>query len=407
MVTGLVFYKIVFISTTISSPSFWSIYGLIATIFLISRLPYAYLHQDDHSKIYPSTSYPNVSIIIPAKNEEDGILRTIKTCINSIYEGQIEIIVIDDGSTDGTKNEVLKAREIYGEKVKLIAFEKNQGKREAMAEGIAKVLYEIIVFVDSDSFISTDSIHHIVEHFMQSEKVAAVSGNTKVENIDQNTLTKMQSIKYAVSFDIYKASESVHSSVTCCPGCFSAYRKSIIKPLIPAWKNHTFLGSKSTFGDDRGLTNFVLRDGWDIVYCEKAQATTVVPHKFSVYWKQQLRWKKSWIREGIFASTFMWKMRHPLASFAFYTTFSFPFLVIPLVFHMINQSRIAHNPMIMVVFLFGFLLLGMVFALFTRVYKEAYYWLYMPLISLTFITMFIWQMPYALLTFKKTQWGTR
>lgn len=407
LLTGLIFYKVVFIMSVLSTPTIWSLYGLITTIFLVSRIPYSYLYKDEHIGNIKSSDYPNVSIVIPAKNEEGSIIRTIFTCINSKYEGKIECIVIDDGSTDDTRNQIIKAQSIYGDNIKLIAFDKNKGKREAMATGIKKSQYEIIVFVDSDSFLAEDSIHHIVEHFITNKKIGAVSGNTKVENIDTNLLTKMQSIKYAISFDIYKASESVYSSVSCCPGCFSAYRKKSVLPVVDEWKEHKFLGSQSTFGDDRGLTNFVLREKWDIVYCQKAEATTVVPEKFSIYWRQQLRWKKSWIREGIFASSFMWRNRHPMAVFAFYMSFSFPFVVIPLVIKMIIQSLTTNNPIILLVFISGFLLLSTVFALFVHLYHKAKNWMYIPLISLSFIFAFIWQMPWAIITFRKTGWGTR
>ncbi|MEJ0002220.1 MAG: glycosyltransferase [bacterium] len=217
----------------------------------------------------------------------------------------------------------------------------------------------------------------------------------------------MQSIQYAVSFDVYKASESVHQSVTCCPGCFSAYRKSAVEPLVEAWREHKFFGSKSTFGDDRGLTNYVLRKSWDIVYCQAAQATTTVPEKFKTYLKQQLRWKKSWIREGAFAGLFMWKKRHPLASFAFYVNFSFPIVGPILAAVILARSIITHNPVLFLVFMCGFLLLGTVFALFVRVYHGLENWMYMPLFSFLFVTVFLWQMPYALFTLKKTGWGTR
>jgi len=407
LVTGLVLYKVVFIINMSFAPSFWTIYGLIATAFLISRIPYAYLHNDEHEKVYPDSAYPDVSIIIAAKNEEKGIFKTITSCIKSQYPGELECIVIDDGSTDDTKGEAIKATKIYGEKVRLIVFPENKGKREAMAVGINEALHEIIVFVDSDSFLAPDAIHHITEHFLENKQIGAVSGNTKAENANANLLTKMQSIQYAVSFDIYKASESVHRSVTCCPGCFSAYRKIAIKPLVQAWKEQRFLGSKGTFGDDRGLTNFVLQKGWDIVYYEKARATTMVPEKFPVYWRQQLRWKKSWIREGIFAGMFMWKKRHPLASFAFYTNFSFPIVGPILAGSVLMRSVITHNPLLFIVFMSGFVLLGTTFALFARVYLGAENWMYMPLVSLLFISCFIWQMPWALITLRKTHWGTR
>lgn len=406
LVTGLILYKVVLISNMSLAPSFWTAYGLITTVFLISRIPYAYLHKDDHEETYADAAYPNVSVVIAAKNERNGIFKAITTCLESRYAGELECIVIDDGSTDGTKDEVIRAQKFYGGRVRLIVFPENRGKREAMAIGIYEARHEIIVFVDSDSFLTHNAIRLISEHFLADKRIGAVSGNTKVENANVNLLTKMQSIQYAVSFDIYKASESVHRSVTCCPGCFSAYRKTAIRPLVQAWKEHTFMGSKSTFGDDRGLTNFVLQ-GWDIVYCEKAKATTVAPEKFLVYWRQQLRWKKSWIREGIFAGTFMWKKRHPLASLAFYIHFSFPLVGPVLAGNVLVHSVTTHNPFLFIIFILGFLLLGMVFASFVRVYLGAEHWMYMPLVSLLFVSLFIWQMPYALLTLRKTHWGTR
>ena len=154
------------------------------------------------------------------------------------------------------------------------------------------------------------------------------------------------------------------------------------------------------------MTNFVLQD-WDIVYCEKAKATTLVPEKFSVYWRQQLRWKKSWIREGIFAGTFMWKKRHPLASFAFYTNFSFPIIGPILAGSVLAKSIMTNNIWLFVVFISGFLLLGLVFALIVRIYNGVKTWIYMPLFSLLFVSVFIWQMPWALITLRKTHWGTR
>lgn len=405
LVTGLVLYKVLLISTFSLFSSFVTVYGLIASVFLISRIPYAYLHRDLHETQYPSTAYPSVTVVIAAKNEEQGIVRTIETCLSSDYPTPIGCIVIDDGSTDGTNQEVRRAQALYPDRMRLITFPVNRGKREAMAAGINEVKTDIIVFVDSDSFLAKDAVRHIVEHFMENPRIGAVAGNTKVENHNENILTRMQSIQYAVSFDIYKASESTHVSVTCCPGCFSAYRTAVIQPLAHDWKEQKFLGKKGTFGDDRGLTNFVLKS-WDIVYCQAAQATTTVPTLFRTYWKQQLRWKKSWIREGLFAGLFMWR-RHPLASFAFYTNFSFPIVGPILAGTVLIQSILTKNPFLFIIFIAGFLLLGIVFALFVRIHHRAKHWLYMPLFSILFVTIFMWQMPYAMLTLRKTHWGTR
>jgi hyaluronan synthase len=406
-ITTLLLYKAVYISTSGLGISGWSVYGLLVTTFLLSRVPYAYLHKDDHDTAYPDALYPDVSIIITAKNEEKNIFQTICSCMDSQYPGELECIVVNDGSTDSTQKEIVRAKKAHGDGVRLVSFSENRGKREAMAAGIDQTNRPVVVFVDSDTFLQPDAIHHIVRHFIENEHIGAVSGNTKVENANTNLLTKMQSIQYAVSFDIYKASESVHRSVTCCPGCFSAYRRVAIKPLVQFWKEQKFLGIKGTFGDDRGLTNFVLKEGWDVVYCEKARASTTVPEKISVYFRQQLRWKKSWIREGVLAGLFMWKRRHPLASFAFYINFSFPFAGPVLAGVVLGYSIVLGNPLIFFAFVLGFILIGLMFALFVRVYFTAENWMYMPLFSLFFVTVLIWQMPYALLTLRKSHWGTR
>ncbi|MBP9750012.1 MAG: glycosyltransferase [Candidatus Pacebacteria bacterium] len=407
LVVGLVLYKTLLITSSSPFSSFWTLYGLIVSLFLLSRIPYAFLYEDDHTTVYEDAVYPSVSIIIAAKNEEQGIYRTIETCIGSAYPGPLECILIDDGSTDNTRAEMERAQRMYGEeKVRLILHDKNKGKKEAMAEGMLTAKHDVFVFVDSDSYLEQGALRHITEHFLVDPKIGAISGNTKAENKNTNLLTRMQSIQYAISFDIYKACESVHQSVTCCPGCFSAYRREAIMPLVEQWKSQTFLGIRGTFGDDRSLTNFVLRT-WDVVYCEKARATTIVPEKFTVYWKQQLRWKKSWIREGVLGGLYMWKRRSLPASISFYIHFTFPFLGPVLALNVLAYSVMTHNPFAFMTFVVGFMTIGFVFSLFVRLYRHADNFYVMPLFSMLFVSVLIWQMPYAMLTIRKGHWGTR
>lgn len=408
LVTTLILYKIILLNNShLYVSSFWTLYGIVVSVFLISRIPYSYLFQDNHRVTYGKIDYPSVTVIVAAKNEGDGIYRTLETCLESDYPAQLQCIAIDDGSTDNTGQEMLRAQAIYGrDKVNVISFPENKGKKEAMAAGIMTAQGEVIVFVDSDSYVEPTAIRHIVEHFMTDPTIGAVAGNTKVENKNVNLMTRMQSIQYAISFDIYKAAESVHHSVTCCPGCFSGYRKEAIAPLVNEWKSQKFLGVAGKFGDDRSLTNFVLKK-WGVVYCEKARATTLVPEKFSIYWKQQLRWKKSWIREGILAGFFMWKNRNPLASLGFYIHFTFPFLGPILALNVLWYSISSGNPLIFIIFICGFVTIGFIFGLFVHLYRRADNFIVMPVFSVLFVTVLIWQMPYALLTVRKVHWGTR
>ena len=135
-------------------------------------------------------------------------------------------------------------------------------------------------------------------------------------NAWRNTLTKMQTVRYYVAFSVLKAAESVFSSVTCCSGCCAAYRRSALTPVLDAWLNQKFLGRPATFGDDRSLTNMILRTH-KVIYDSKARVSTLVPETYSQFFRQQLRWKKSWVRESLIATTFIWK-KPPLMAISFF-----------------------------------------------------------------------------------------
>lgn len=411
VLSAVFLYKIVFyMNTGVTSgiQIFWFAYSLLGGIFLLSRLPIAYLYdskQADAKASLTKYNYPKISFVIAAKDEEDSIFKTIEACMNSDYPSEMECIAVDDGSTDKTYKEMQRASEFFGEKlVKAVTLGMNKGKREAMSEGVFLTKNEIIVFVDSDSFLAKDALKLLVHHFAHKH-VGAVSGNTAVANHDINALTKMQSIRYAVSYDIFKVCESYFGVVTCCPGCFSAYRKEAILPIISDWRNQMFMGTRSTFGDDRSLTNFVLRK-WDVEYCQNAKAETVVPEKYMKFLKQQLRWKKSWVREGSVAASFMWK-KHPMASLAFYTNLILPTLGPIVVGVVIYKSIVALNPTFFLAFVFGVTIIGLLFGTFLFLMQREKYWYYMPMFSIFYTVVMIWQMPYAILRIKDTRWGTR
>jgi hyaluronan synthase len=192
-----------------------------------------------------------------------------------------------------------------------------------MAAGIRATDAEIVAFVDSDSVSRRTRCACLVQGFAD-EKVGAICGHADVLNIRATWLTRMQAVRYFVAFKVMKAAESVFSAVTCCSGCFSAYRREAILPHLDWWEKQMFLGVESTFGDDRSLTNCVLRD-WKVRYEEKAVSHTIVPETFQQFMKQQTRWKRSWTRESLIVATFIWK-KNPIAAVATYIS-----VVLPLV----------------------------------------------------------------------------
>jgi len=404
----LFLYKVTLLWST-NNAWWFELYIVLTGTYLLSRFFIVYFYEDDHRHgKWKDSDYPTVSFVIAGKDEGDSIFDTISAIMASDYPAWFECLAVDDGSTDTTLSEMRRAALRFGKisgGVRVISFPVNRGKREGMAEGVLGAKGEIIVFVDSDSFLAPDATKLIVEHFLANPKVGAVSGNTGVANPTTNMLTRMQSARYSVSFDIFKACESVFGVVTCCPGCFSAYRRSALLEILQAWRTKTFLGTPSTFGDDRSLTNYILLKKWDVVYCREAKATTIVPDTYKKYLKQQVRWKKSWIREGITPAKFIWR-RNPIASSSFYTN-----LLIPIFSPLIAINALFIQPVFFmhmpVVFLTGIIALSVLLGLFNFIQTNSRYWFYVVIFSLFYVVVHLWQMPYALFHLKNTSWGTR
>ncbi|HHY97517.1 MAG TPA: glycosyltransferase, partial [Firmicutes bacterium] len=176
-------------------------------------------------------------------------------------------------------------------------------------------------------------------------------------------LTKMQAVRYFVSFRIIKASESVFKSVTCCSGCYSAYRRSAVLKVLERWKNQTFPGKRCTFGDDRSLTNLLLREGYSLLYMSDAIVRTIVPETWRGYFRQQLRWKKSWFRETLIAVTHMWR-RNPGASIPYYLSVFFT-LCSPIVL----IRSLVMSPATRWGYLAGLMILGALYGLYYRIHR--------------------------------------
>jgi hyaluronan synthase len=214
----------------------------------------------------------------------------------------------------------------------------------------------------------------------------------------------MQAIRYFLAFKVYKAAESVFGTVTCCPGCCSAYRRVYVMEFIEQWLHQRFLGVECTYGDDRSLTNFVIRK-YRAMYSYEAKAHTVVPHTFKKYMRQQQRWKKSWVRETFIAAGFMWR-KNPIAALSFYSYAVLAF-VSPIVFFraLLWYPIVSGN--MPVVYLTGLFLMLFMHGLYYRLQVGKRSWI-LGIASFWFNTVILmWQLPWAVLTLRDTRWGTR
>lgn len=406
----LFLYLIFFIKLTSNygdadQSAFFTVYSILIGVYILSRFLFAYFHKS----VKPDPTYePTVTFVVPAKNEEDNIAETIRRFRMVNYpKTKIEVIAVNDGSTDGTLEEMLKAKRecaTHGVRVTVVDWKQNRGKRAGMAEGVSRAKHDIIIFIDSDSFVEADCVRHLVKYF-SSPQIGAVSGHTDVYNKNSNMLTRMQSLRYYVSFHVYKAAESVFGTVTCCPGCCSAYRKAYIRPIIDEWLNQRFLGAECTFGDDRSLTNFVIQK-YDAVYSPEAKAYTVVPDTFSKYVKQQQRWKKSWIRETFIAASFMWK-KNPIAAVSFYS-YMFLALLAPVIFlRAVLYLPVFESHEWPLAYLLGLALMLVLHGVYYKNYSRDSSW-FLPAITFWLCTVaLMWQLPWAFVTMRDSRWGTR
>ena len=385
-------------------------YSIVAAGFLLTRYLFGFLYRP--VPVDPDYT-PSITIVIPCFNEETWISRTILSCINQDYPvDKLEIIIVDDGSSDRSVSVIKEIvtqlweedpRFKTRERIRVFFQKHNQGKREAMALGIKNATTELIGFVDSDSFLEPDAIRTLVQP-MIDPKMAGVTGRTDVVNAYTNHLTKMQCVRYFVSFRILKAAEAYFSSVMCLSGPLSCYRLSIVQEYLDKWLHQTFLGRKATFGDDRSLTNFVVRNH-RTYYQDTSICSTLVPNRTKVFLRQQMRWKRSWLRESLKAGSFMWR-KEPLMSISFYLG-----LLIPLIAPIIMVYNMLYVPIRMHIypttFLLGILMMSFLMSFSQLLLKKSNLWIYGVWFCLYYEAVLLWQMPYAWITFWVSDWGTR
>lgn len=347
---------------------------------------------------------PTIAVVVPAFNEGVAVARTVHAVMAAGYPGhKLEVVLVNDGSEDDTAQHMRRAAAYYPDgAVRCIDLPRNQGKRAAMAAGIRATEAEVLVFVDSDSVPSPGSLHRLVQA-LADPKVGAVSGITHVRNAYTNTLTRMQMARYFISFQLLKSAESVLGAVTCCSGCFAAYRREAVMPVLEEWENQRFLGAPCTHGDDRALTNRVLRAGYTARYDATAEAWTDAPESYRKFFRQQLRWKKSWSREGLLLVLHAWRT-HP-AAFPFILVATIAGLLSPLVLllNVLAPFLFGTSP---AVYLLGLVMVAFCYALFYRALRNDGTWLY-AVPGTFFYLAFSPQLWWAVLRIRDGRWGTR
>jgi hyaluronan synthase len=354
--------------------------------------------------------WPFVSVIMPALNEEELVGKSIDSIFSCNYPHEkLEVICINDGSTDLTYLHMMRAKLKYGDRLKVINFRQNLGKRKALYSGLKKSRGEIIVTVDTDSKIGRSAIRNLVVPLIKDEKTGAVAGRVAVLNEKQNFLTRMLSIRYSISFNFGRAYQSVYGAVFCCPGALTAYRKTILKGFIQEWVNQKFINIPCTYGEDRALTTQILKAGYMTRFQSNALVYTKAPSKFVQMNKMYLRWTRSYIRESILFSRFMfskYRKKHrilPLLDF-FFLNMLHPF-------HMFSFGLVIYSFFIHPLFIlrhFAFLVISsfLLSLYYLRTNRSLSFLYGIPYAMITALCLW-WLVPFAALTMKNQSWLTR
>jgi cellulose synthase/poly-beta-1,6-N-acetylglucosamine synthase-like glycosyltransferase/peptidoglycan/xylan/chitin deacetylase (PgdA/CDA1 family) len=237
----------------------------------------------------PAVTEP-VSVIVPAYNEKEGIAAAVRSLAGGDYP-QIEVVVVDDGSTDGTAG-LVERLELPNVRVVRVP---NGGKAKALNTGIALARHELIVTVDGDTIFEKDSIRMLVQPFA-NPKVGAVAGNVKVGNRER-MVAAWQHIEYVIGFNLDRRLYEVLGCMPTVPGAIGGFRRSALAQVGGI--------SDETLAEDTDVTMALCRAGWKVVYEERARAWTEAPATLEQLYRQRYRWSYGTMQA-------MWKHRGAL-----------------------------------------------------------------------------------------------
>jgi peptidoglycan/xylan/chitin deacetylase (PgdA/CDA1 family)/glycosyltransferase involved in cell wall biosynthesis len=262
----------------------------VGALRLLVQLITARIHRhrvrDRHRK--PLEYLGPVSVIVPAYNEAANIAATVHSLISNDYPG-IEVIVVDDGSTDDTAG-IVERLNLGG--VRVIR-QPNSGKPAALNTGIQHARSDLLVLVDGDTVFAPDAVGRLIQP-LTDPRIGAVSGNTKVANRG-GLLGRWQHLEYVIGFNLDRRMFEIARCMPTVPGAIGAFRRAAIQDTGGL--------SAETLAEDTDFTMAVLRAGWHVVYEPAAIAWTEVPATVRQLWRQRYRWCYGTMQA-------MWKHRH-------------------------------------------------------------------------------------------------
>ena len=262
--------------------------GLLSVLRTLLVVLLARRHVRVSSRRVAGEQYlPPVTVIVPAYNEVVGIERAVRSLVASDHP-DLEVLVVDDGSTDGT-GDLVEALGLPGVRV---VRQPNGGKAAALRTGTRLATHDVLVMLDGDTVFEPDTVRLLVQP-LRDPRVGAVSGNTKVGN-RRGLLGRWQHLEYVSGFNLDRRLLDLMRCITTVPGAAGAFRREALEAAGGL--------SSDTLAEDTDITMAVLRAGYEVVHEERARAWTEAPGSVNDLWRQRYRW-------GYGTLQCMWKHR--------------------------------------------------------------------------------------------------
>ncbi|MER6347617.1 glycosyltransferase [Streptomyces sp. NPDC001532] len=415
-----------------------TLYGMAVLTGTACLLHLAYTRYDDpavrtlrrrargHEEFPALAERPRVSFLLAVKDEAANVEACVRSMAASDWP-DLQIVVADDGSRDGTGAILDALAAELG--ITVVRLETNAGKKAALVRACALADGDILVFTDSDCVIAPDAVGRCVRAMVRHPELGAVSGHCRALNAHTGLLTRIQDVWYEGQFRIAKAAESAFGAVACVSGPLAAFRREAVWNYLPAWADDRFAGAPFRFATDRQLTGYVLGQAWRgkalkrryahspfvaghdhperrwlVGYSRSARVWTNVPDRWRPFLHQQVRWKKSFIRNLFFTGGFMWR-RGPVPALLYYGHALWVLAAPALVFWHLVWAPLHLAAGLTVLYLCGVLLKGSLWGLAYRLDNPGdRRWRYRPLMSLLSCCVLAWLLPYAALTLRRAIW---
>lgn len=266
------------------------------------------------------TFYPMVSFVVPAYNEEKHIVK----CMNSLfrcaenYQGNCEIIVVDDGSTDYTYEIAWATADMLHAKnprvhCKITRHMVNLGKAEALKTGVNKALGQLIAVVDGDSEWTPDTLQRLVDYMIANGKSAATGYiHPKTEGDKDSFLVALQQLEYSQGLGIDRCAQTLGNCVLVVPGAIGIYDAEVLRTILTE-------STLRSITEDSEITLEMLKRGLKVGYLNLARSNTDAPNRLRPLWHQRLRWLTGWLHNTLSIHVDLFRKRSWVSALLWYS----------------------------------------------------------------------------------------